>query len=68
MDRYKNPYILRDLRGQAIEFTPFQYNANEKTLRVYTNLVVRFFDIGIDQRNVITDRSRNNVPQEYHNI
>jgi len=66
--KMNDPYILRDLRGQAIEFTPFQYNATDKTLRVYTNLIVRFFDNGIDQRNVMSDRMDNNIPKEYQNI
>src|SRR4051812_40360178 len=36
-----NPYILRDFRAQAVWVSPFQYNPQTKTLRVYTNIVVR---------------------------
>ena len=66
--KMNDPYVLRDLRGQAIEFTHFQYYANSKTLRVYTNLVVRFFDNGVDQRNIMPNRVNNSIPKEYQNI
>ena len=33
--KINEPYIIRDLRGQAIHFQPFQYNPVSKTLRVY---------------------------------
>jgi len=34
------PYIMRDLRGQAVNVYPFQYNPVTKTLRVYTKITV----------------------------
>lgn len=34
------PYILRDRRGQAIQFYPFQYNPVTKILRVYTEMTI----------------------------
>ncbi|MDD3630501.1 MAG: C25 family peptidase propeptide domain-containing protein, partial [Bacteroidales bacterium] len=34
----RDPYILRDFRGQAIVVQPFQYNPVTKTLRIYTNI------------------------------
>ncbi|HOV10210.1 MAG TPA: C25 family cysteine peptidase [Bacteroidales bacterium] len=36
----KEPYILRDFRGQAVVTYPFQYNPVTKVLRVYHNLSV----------------------------
>jgi len=53
-----SPYILRDLRGVTIEFTPFQYNPVQKTLRVYFNITVEVFADGIGEVNVLnTQRS-----------
>ena len=37
------PYILRDYRGQVIEFHPVQYNPVAKVLRVYTSIEVKVF-------------------------
>ncbi|NOY50763.1 MAG: hypothetical protein GXO88_09415, partial [Chlorobi bacterium] len=31
----RDPYIIRDLRGQTVLFNPFVYNAVSRTLRVY---------------------------------
>jgi hypothetical protein len=38
-------YFLRDVQGQAMSFQPFQYNPVTKTLRVYTELTVRVFNL-----------------------
>ena len=35
------PYILRDYRGQVVEFHPIQYNPSTKILRVYTNIEIK---------------------------
>ncbi len=35
------PYIMRDLRGQAIHAYPFQYNPVTKVLRVYSEIVLK---------------------------
>jgi hypothetical protein len=37
----REPYILRDYRGQTIIVYPFQYNPVTRTLRVYTDITVR---------------------------
>ncbi|MFH2095731.1 MAG: C25 family cysteine peptidase, partial [Bacteroidota bacterium] len=34
----KEPYILRDFRGQTLVLHPFQYNPVTKTLRIYTEI------------------------------
>ena len=34
------PYILRDLRGQAVIIHPFQYNPVQRVLRVYTKMTL----------------------------
>jgi agmatine/peptidylarginine deiminase len=49
----RDPYILRDFRGQTIEFQPFQYNPAQKTLRVYTSLTVEMVPDGPGLVNVL---------------
>ncbi len=44
----RDPYILRDFRGQTVVVTPFAYNPITKVLRVYTNIIVRVeFEKGV---------------------
>ena len=38
------PYILRDVRGTNVKVYPFQYNAKQNTLRVYTQVDVNVID------------------------
>ena len=64
----KEPYILRDFRGQTISFEPFSYNATEKTLRVYEYLKVRVYNSGIDNRNILNDRVVDKIDKEFKNI
>ena len=35
------PYIMRDIRGQAVSVFPFAYNPVQKTLRIYTDITVK---------------------------
>ncbi len=51
--RINDPYIIRDLRGQAIHFQPFQYNPVTKVLRVYTDVIIEVVEDGISSVNVI---------------
>jgi len=47
----REPYIVRDYRGQTIIVYPFQYNPITRTLRVYTDITVkisRVNDLGIN--------------------
>ena len=39
----RDPYIIRDLRGQTMIANPFQYNPLRKTLRVYYDLTVELY-------------------------
>jgi hypothetical protein len=55
----RNPYILRDYRGQTIVVNPFEYNPISRTLRVYTDITVRVFQAGSSLYNAI---SRDNFP------
>ncbi|MDP6852828.1 MAG: C25 family cysteine peptidase [Candidatus Marinimicrobia bacterium] len=48
-----DPYILRDLRGVTVEFTPFQYNPVQQKLRVYSAITVEVYSNGVGQVNVL---------------
>jgi PKD repeat protein len=50
----KDPYIMRDLRGQAVDFYPYQYNPVTKTLRVYTSIDVTVSQNGTGNVNVLS--------------
>ncbi len=41
LSELREPYIIRDVRGQTLIACPFQYNPATRTLRVYHNLVIR---------------------------
>jgi hypothetical protein len=48
------PYILRDFRGQVVMVNPFQYNPVTRTLRVYTDIMIKVFPSGPSTTNVYT--------------
>jgi len=48
----RDPYILRDVRGQVVEVNAFQYNPVRRVLRVYTNLQVEIYAAGLGGENV----------------
>jgi len=58
--RLREPYILRDYRGQVVEIYPIQYNPVKKLMRFYTNIVVKVYPDGIDDINII---NRENLPE-----
>ena len=63
------PYILRDYRGQVIEFHPFQYNPVTKTLRVYTNIEIKLSsDNNLVVNPLIRVRELEKIDNEYNNI
>jgi hypothetical protein len=47
----REPYIVRDYRGQTIIVYPFQYNPVTKTLRVYTDITVRLSQVNDEGTN-----------------
>ena len=65
----RDPYILRDYRGQTVIFMPFQYNPVTKVLRIYTEFVVRVFEDARKAVNIF-DRAVSNkkLVNEYDNI
>ena len=67
MVRLDEPYIHRDVRGQNMVVTPYLYNAVTKTLRVYNHIVLRMKNVGVDDRNVIVNRSKSiDVDREFN--
>jgi len=58
------PYILKDYRGQTAWFCPVQYNPVQKTLRVYTDIKVRYFKTkkaGINELTAVKSSKQNAV-------
>lgn len=53
----REPYIVRDFRGQTILVQPFQYNPVTKTLRVYYDIEFEFVANGSSSINVLVDNS-----------
>ncbi|MCB2207004.1 MAG: T9SS type A sorting domain-containing protein [Bacteroidetes bacterium] len=51
--KINEPYIIRDLRGQALHFQPFQYNPVTKVLRVYTDMTIEIVEDGLSSVNII---------------
>lgn len=52
----RTPHIIRDIRGQVLVIYPFRYNPVQKTLRVYTRLVIEVKSVGEDGENVLGGR------------
>ena len=65
----RDPYIFRDLRGQTINITPFQYNPVENVLRVYTKIKINVYANGLSETNVYErDEELLKIDHEYKNI
>ena len=63
------PYIHRDVRGQNMIVTPYLYNPVTKTLRVYNHFVLTMKNVGVDDRNVMVNRSKSiSLDPEFKNI
>lgn len=41
----REPFIMRDFRGQTLVINPFQYNPITRVLRVYSNITIQFYKI-----------------------
>ena len=54
----RDPYILRDFRGQVVDIFPIQYNPVKKVMRVYNNIKVDIYPDGLDTRNIINRESQ----------
>ncbi len=65
----RNPYIIRDYRGQTLIVYPFQYNPVQKTLRVYHNIKIRVKSVGKNGINpLIRQKELSSIDTEFSNI
>lgn len=55
----RDPFILRDYRGQTVIAYPFQYNPITKVLRVYTDITLKLKVVNNNGYNIF---NRNQVP------
>ena len=65
----RDPYIVRDFRGQTIIAYPFQYNPVQKVLRVYHSITVKLENMdgfGINEK--LTVRSESGIKKEFSGI
>ncbi|HNV82013.1 MAG TPA: C25 family cysteine peptidase [Tenuifilaceae bacterium] len=65
----RDPYVLRDYRGQTVEIYPVQYNPVTKTLRVYSEITVvlkHTNDRGINE--FVDQRANKAIYAEFDNI
>ncbi len=61
------PYILRDMRGVVVKFSPFTFNPVTKKLRVYTRLLVEVENNGFSMVNTL-DREATTYSKEFLSI
>lgn len=65
----RNPYIIRDYRGQTIVVNPFQYNPVSKTLRVYTDITAKVVKVSNDGINpLIRNKELTSIDVEFKNV
>ena len=51
--KLRDPYIVRDFRGQVVEIYPFQYNPIEEKMRFYTDITIEIYPDGLSLINSI---------------
>lgn len=65
----REPYIIRDYRGQTAVITPFTYNPVTKVLRVYYDITVNVKQDGRSAINVLPENSTGKaLSQDFKNI
>ncbi len=64
----REPYIMRDVRGQTIVLSPAQYNPATKTLRVYTSVIVEVYSTGSGYINVLERKPNESRVAEFERI
>jgi len=65
----RDPYILRDYRGEAVWVYPFQYNPVTKVLRVYSEITVKVSKNGTAGMNeLIRTKSLTKMDDEFSKI
>ncbi|MBI65201.1 MAG: hypothetical protein CMG64_02775 [Candidatus Marinimicrobia bacterium] len=64
-----NPYILRDFRGQVVQFNPFQFNPVTQELKVYENMIIKIHFDGTNAMNLYLNRNENKkLIFDYNNL
>ncbi|MBI9069111.1 MAG: T9SS type A sorting domain-containing protein [Salinivirgaceae bacterium] len=64
----REPYIVRDFRGQTIITYPLQYNPVKKILRIYTKLQVRIVATNSHGINQLISTPKNGINAEFSEI
>jgi hypothetical protein len=65
----RDPYILRDFRGQTVVIQPFQYNPVTRTLRVYYDITLKVAKEGPGGLNTFDRGSKPaSISEEFHHI
>ncbi|MDR0206124.1 MAG: C25 family cysteine peptidase [Bacteroidales bacterium] len=54
----REPFIMRDIRGQSVDVYPIQYNPVTKTLRVYSEITVTINNTRTTGKNEFTTQKR----------
>ncbi len=61
----RDPFILRDYRGQTVVISPFAYNPVTKVLRVYYEIVIEVKASGTSSINILTRNSNVNESVDF---
>ncbi len=62
----REPYMFRDVRGQALVVFPFQYDPSTQTLRVLSEMILEVYSTGNPGYNPLPAQSQSNpMPLEY---
>ncbi|MCX7861491.1 MAG: C25 family cysteine peptidase [Bacteroidales bacterium] len=65
----REPYIMRDYRGQAMVIQPIQYNPITKVLRVYTDIIFEIRSTGIPGINTFQrTKALTSIDREFHEM
>ena len=65
----RQPYIIRDFRGQTVLINPFVYNPVTKVLRVYYEITLDISEDGISNINTLSsDAIPENIDKSFSNI
>jgi len=64
-----DPYVLRDFRGQVLQFNPFQYNPITKDLMVYNSMIIKIeFNKENNINELLYSRNENALVKDYYNL
>lgn len=64
----RQPYIVRDYRGQTVLINPFSYNPITKVLRVYSEITVQITENGISNINTATNVEPEKIDASFQSI